>query len=430
MSTNTLVIALGVTAALSAVSENAHAIGPESCYGDHAIVDVHRLWLEEGRPLSALALIDELPPETPGLRDIKVQIQTTLGSSRQEDKSSNAHSASRSLEDCEGRTLMTERALPRLIADIAKARPDVVVVNESHVEQQHRAFFSELLDGLHEIGFGYVGGETFSHQISETLNDGVPDSASGVYTADPFLAESLRRAASRGMQMFGYDGIPPADQLADLGWVERVEARERLQAARIADFVERRGAAGKLLVFVGSAHGSKTSGEDGVTRMAGMLEANHGLKVYSIDQVGSGSMLDTTDLNEERCIDYHRSGLSVPSVMARADSSLVSRSGFDVTVFHPATSERPYRLSWLHQTQDRQVVQLDIPSVAYPSVIKAFRKQDPRLSVPSDQTLLSAGATTVTLVLPPGVYRVERESRDCEQVVLRELSVGLDSEAN
>jgi hypothetical protein len=264
---------------------------------------------------------------------------------------------------------------------IARAARDarVVMLNESHFRRAHRLFLRRSIEALDALGFDALAAETFAPDAAATLADGVPDAATGFYTADPAFADALRRAHALGWTFVAYEPANVSDR----------QARESAQAEALAAWLEAHPGR-RLLVYAGGAHISENP-EEGW--MAARLRARTGIDPLTIAQ-GATACPDAT---EPWPIDA-----ATPQVAVRGELP-VAGSHVDLVVLHP-----PSAVAAAEEARGAPAT-LCLPPLAEDTLLRAFAEGEGDDAIARDQGVVPAAATTARLRLPPGRYRIARE---------------------
>lgn len=323
--------------------------------------------LAQNRPWQALEAIGQ----TPEHQQIAAQISVFLG---QEQAACllRAPSAPRAAAGVEYRD-----ALEVIVRRARDSR--VVMLNESHFRRAHRVFLGQLVEALHSLGFDALAAETFAHDVSATLEDGVPDAATGFYTADPAFASALRRAHALGWTFVAYESKTVSDR----------EARETGQAEALAEWLEANPGR-RLLVYAGGSHISRNP-EEGW--MAARFAARMGIEPLTVAQ-GATACADAVD-------DWP---VNTPSpVVAVRDGQPMASNHVDIVVLHP-----PAAVLAAEEARGTQV-SLCVTPRTDATLLRAFAAGDEDTAIALDQAVVPAGATDVRLRLVPGRYRIARE---------------------
>lgn len=267
------------------------------------------------------------------------------------------------------------------IEEIVRAARDarVVMLNESHFRRAHRVFLGRLIEALHAQGFDALASETFAADAPATLRDGVPDAATGFYSADPAFADALRRAHALGWTFVPYEPAHASDR----------DAREAGQAAALAAWIEAHPGR-RLLVYAGGSHISRDPGEGW---MAARFAALTGIRPLAVAQ-GATACPETSD------------GWPVDAaspVVAVRDGKPVAPEHVDIVVWHP-----PAAVAAAEAARGAPVA-LCVASRPETTLLRAFAAGEDDDAIARDQALVDAGATSVRLRLEPGRYRIARE---------------------
>ncbi len=255
----------------------------------------------------------------------------------------------------------------------------VVMLNESHFRRAHRMFLGQLLEALHTLGFDALAAETFAHDVSATLEDGVPDAATGFYTADPAFAATLRRAHTLGWAFVPYESKATSAR----------EAREIGQAEALAEWLEANPGR-RLLVYAGGSHISKNP-EEGW--MAARFAARTGIDPLTVAQGATAC----PDADDEWPVDTQS-----PVVAVRGEKPMASNH-VDIIVLHP-----PAAVVAAEEARGALVSLCVAPHVDA-TLLRAFAAGDDDNAIAWDQAVVPAGAADVQLRLVPGRYRIARE---------------------
>lgn len=223
-------------------------------------------------------------------------------------------------------------AIQEIVAAAKKHR--IVIINESHWHQRHRAFAHLLANELRTVGYSHLGIEALVPNTGEQVRRRGIQAGDGFYTMDPFFADFIRQSMAIGYYVFDYEERP--DQALPEGTDRAAElaARERAEAENIAQVLKANPNA-KALVYVGGGHGMKVPTNQGLEMMALQLHRMTGLDVLSIDQ-NAGTP------NSERLFDSSQYQSVEPlllknraTVIRKKGGQWFASAGYDLTVFHP-----------------------------------------------------------------------------------------------
>lgn len=368
------------------------------------------LILKENRPLPALEMLRAGVENGTFSATTSAQFYAisgdVLGAARMNDRGANSNDDEQSPIDS-GKWVI-HPALPEIVR--AAAGKQVVMLNEDHYHQLHRAFGLLLLRELRKAGFTHFGAETFSTTLQESMADGAPDLRTGVYTTDPLYADMARQAAALGYSLIEYEQRPDQESSAGTPEDQRL-VRERAQAKNIAAILNADPTA-RIFIYAGTGHIAESTEPDGREWMALVLKTEHGIDPFTVNQV-----LGTPRSRPELDSPLYRSAsttLSSPFVFQSTTGPLTA-PGFDMVVFHPRQQLSDGRPTWLAMNGYRSPCRLQIEPNEQPSLVRAFVASEEPRSIPMDQVLISAGAKEATLMLPEGRYRLVRETPEGNQ---------------
>lgn len=317
----------------------------------------------------------------------------------------------------EAADVFLEPAIESILELAAKRR--VVILNESHVDQRHRAFAMQLALRLREIGFTHIGAETFFESISDSMKDGAPDKESGIYTIDPVFADFVRQAHKAGYQLFAYEQTSEQVKAAEGAGSDARKAREEAQARNILQ-VLRKNPRARLFIYVGGSHLLEKNDESGKAWMAKLLKQASDIDPLTIDQIfGTPHLSKAREGSLYKQVEHKLS--SFPAVASDRDGRLLARNGTDVTVFHPADTVPTPRPNWLFMCGYRAPYDVPLERRNARRLVRAFLINEPAGSIPVDQVLLERNSAVASLMLPPGRYRIESQSENGDSMVLSAL---------
>ncbi|MCE3604049.1 hypothetical protein LXA47_10590 [Massilia sp. P8910] len=288
-----------------------------------------------------------------------------------------------------------------ILSKMAMSRK-IVMINEAHHVSRHRIFGLQLAKLLKKQGYTYLAVEGLS-SASKTQQSGyvaLKDPGRGVYTADPEFAYFLREAVAIGFKLVAYEAFD----------TNTMAEREQTQAANIAALINRDPDA-KILVYAGYGHIRKNRTKKGFDWMAKRLRDLTGIDPLAIDQVG-GTPNYYSALTDPAWVQANSMLLTNPSVFAKGANWLVSKSydGFvDLTVFHPAERLVSGRPDWLYPGRRQHFVASGLIGKTRPALLRAVMAND-KNGVPIDQVAVDQ-PEGATLLLPPGTYFIEVETR-------------------
>jgi hypothetical protein len=324
--------------------------------------------LAGNRPWQALEAIGRAPES----RQVAAQISVFMGEERSA-CAPGVPSVPRALVGVEYRDAI------EVIVDMARGS-QVVMLNESHFRRAHRAFLGRLIEALHGHGFDALAVETFAPEAPATLEDGVPDAATGFYTADPVFAAALRRAHALGWTFVPYESMGGPDR----------ESREIGQAEALATWIESNPGR-RLLVYAGGSHISQ---DPQAGWMAARFAARTGIDPLTIAQgtTGCPDMAEGWPVN------------TVSSVVAVRGEGPLAGNHVDVVVLHPPAAVAAAEASRGPRTA------VCVAPRAEATLLRAFAEGDNANAIARDQAIVPTEANAGHLRLVPGRYRIAREN--------------------
>ncbi len=343
-------------------------------------------------PWHSLQLVRQAPP-LPGKEQLLAQLAAVAG-----DEALGC-SQRRPLPAFEAHTRWRD-ALP--VLDEAMRDRRVVMLNESHDRSRHRAFLQQLIDLLHAQGVRALAAETFADDVVAGTADGRVRAGSGVYTRDPVFAAAVRHALALGWELLPYEASAHAASR---------EARERMQAQRLADWLQAHPQQ-RLLVYVGGSHLDKRS-EAGW--MASHLVAMTGTEPLAIRQGATA------------CTGDDPAAWPTPpqaGVQAVVDAGRAPTAEADWVVVHlpvPGVDARP---GWLATLPGRVPLHLCVPPSVEPALLRVFDAgSDDQQVIAADQFPLAEGQAQATAWVLPGHYRIELEHADGTRQLLGQVEL-------
>lgn len=285
----------------------------------------------------------------------------------------------------------------------------VVILQESHFRQRHRAFAHLLALRLRKEGFTHLGAEAFNNcaKLPQNKSD-APHLQLGFYTADPLFGDLVRNALSAGYSLFCYEQTILQQAPADADWKAGIAARESAQAGNIKKILDENPNA-RLFIYAGGSHGLKVPDGVGNEWMGMRLAKLAGIDPLVIEQsVGTPSLSAEHDLPFRRSVEHLESG-SAAYVVRQPNGEFVTQRGYDISVFHPRVPDVGERGGWMTMNGYRSPVEFQFAPRAERSLIRAHFTKEPHDAVAVDQILIPAGNSKATLILPRGEYRITRQ---------------------
>jgi hypothetical protein len=317
----------------------------------------------------------------------------------------------------------------QLVLDAARQH-QIVVLNETHWQPEHRAFGARLIPRLRALGVKYFALETDDQaRLDEAMRTGRVTVTTDGFTYEPQRAGLVRAAVRSGMKLVAFDRRTPAE----LDEIRRdpiaaAPTREAAMARNIDEQILRRDPKAKVLVWVGMGHACKQPVELNGKKEAFMalrLWQRTGIEPFSIYQLSDSGDLAYDDRlyrllakSGGRPIrDPNAVRLPIASFSGKISDELrrhpvyfwLVDAGVDAVIVHPpdpfeTATERP---AWLRPDGAAEIsgtVQCgEAPCEGY--LVQALLAGDGDLAAPADQVLTNSQGQ-YHLRLHPGRYRI------------------------
>lgn len=280
------------------------------------------------------------------------------------------------------------------------AKTSIVIFNEAHHNPRHRVFVTILLSELKKLGYTYIGLEALPYSDSNININKYPSVTPISYTNEPCFGNLLREALQLGYTVFPYE--------ADWELQKKGESREELQARNIKAIIDKYPDK-KFVIYCGYDHAIEDSTRNFmVLPMAGRLKKMTGIDPFTIDQVQLTESSSKDYGNRYRKLISHNESIvlkdSAGNVFNKAKNNLIT---FDCNVYHPDTKYINGRPDWLYTKGKKAIYVHDKINIAYPCLVKVYRKKDSDTAVPIDVVeLLHAYDDKVIMVPAKGKRRV------------------------
>ena len=285
----------------------------------------------------------------------------------------------------------------------------LIIINEAHHQPRHRVFTTQLLQGLYDHGFRFLGLEALAEEDTLLQERGYSIQSSGYYTKEPQFGNLIREAIRIGYTLFPYEAGPGLNG----------KEREIEQARNIQQILEENPGA-KVLLHCGFAHVVEGDYPAWEKAMAGRLKEFTGIDPLTINQ---------ERLSERSRPELHNPYLNLveltePSVFVREDGAVFNgpegKYEFDIRVGHPITTYVNGRPDWLLEGGKKRW--LDIPvkeiSLSFPVLVLAYRAEESEDAVPVDIVELKTAEEGKKLALYPGGYRLLLRNAAGEEQIL------------
>jgi hypothetical protein len=318
------------------------------------------------------------------------------------------------------------RALDAIDEILAAAKAHrIVVINESHWHQRHRAFGHLLAKELRAIGFTHLGMEgIFPGKGQDVLLRG-PRVGIGFYPMDPFFADFIRQTKAMGYSVFEYEQRPDQIPADETDRDKSLDTRERMQAENISQ-VLRANPNAKIMLYVGGGHGMKKMlDKQNFESMAIHLQRLTGLEILSIDQQQIG-----TPVSDARYDSPMRQAIepliskSRTTAFRKKDGQWLTNTGHDLIVFHPRLPEINGRAGWMEMEGYRKKQLVKLAPINSRTLLRARVAPLVEGAIAYDQVVIAPQQTEAVLFLPIGEYDLFRESESGVTEKIGRVAVG------
>jgi hypothetical protein len=135
----------------------------------------------------------------------------------------------------------------------------IVILNETHYQPEHRAFGARLISRLQALGVRYFALETDAQApLDAAMQTGRVRLDTDPYSWEPQRAELLRAVLRAGMKLVAFDLHTPEEQAAlRRDPIGAIPIREAAMARSIDEQILQRDHAAKVLIWVGMGHACK-----------------------------------------------------------------------------------------------------------------------------------------------------------------------------
>jgi hypothetical protein len=209
----------------------------------------------------------------------------------------------------------------------------MVIINEAHHQPMHRIFTQQLLRGLYEKGYRYLGLEALDDPEINTR--GFATENSGYYTLEPSFGAMIAEAIALGFEVFGYEAPFTANGTE----------REIHQAKSIQQFLANK-PKGKVLIHCGFDHVYEGEVAQWGKAMAGRIKEYMGIDPLTIDQVRY------TERGQTEWSHYYVQHIPYPEAFVLKNDKgeifrgPIQREQTDLVVIHPLSSFQAGRPTW------------------------------------------------------------------------------------
>jgi len=385
------------------IKENAPSMAPVLPENDSTAIN---LLSKQDLPLRAVSIIEKLVAQNKIPAQYAAQFVAMLGVESAADK---LHFTGMSPWRPAALDTVGLEAMDAIQEIVAAAKTHrVVIINESHWHQRHRAFAQLLAKELRSIGYTHLGLEALLPGTGAQVRLNGPKVGMGFYTADPFFADFIRQAAVMGYEVFDYEQRPDQEAAAGTDRAGELTARERAEAENISAVLNANPNA-KIMLYVGGGHGMKTPAPNNRAMMALELKQMTGIEILSIEQA-AGTPISIPSFSSpiyravEPLLAKNRS-----TVMRLKDGQWLTSPGYDFTVFHPRLPEIDGRAGWMEMEGYRKLHRVKFAPLSERTLLRARATPLIAGNIAFDQVVVAPNQTDATLFLPIGAYELFRE---------------------
>jgi hypothetical protein len=271
-----------------------------------------------------------------------------------------------------------------------------LLLNEAHHSQQNRAFTTDLLRQLWEKGYRYLALEALGHVDTSLMSRGYPQVRTGFYTREPVFGNLVREAILIGYTLIPYEAKEGL-------WLSPTD-RDREQASNIYNATYKNDSIGKVIIHAGYSHISELAGPE-YAPMGHQLKKLSGQQIFTVDQQNMTELTDDDAMNPFYKFALNQFHFLTPVVLidneGRPFVDPLNSQGIDVQVFHPRTTLRFGRPSWLLNPGYEAYEVSDEVMQFKGHLIQAVIEQEDLESVPVDQFVINENRS---LILKRGKY--------------------------
>lgn len=293
----------------------------------------------------------------------------------------------------------------------------IIMINEAHFNPQHRAFTMSLLKELYDIGFHYLGGETFSYYDTLINIRKYPINISGHYTNEPVYGELIRYALNLGYTTFSYEKKEKPKYIIKDGVLdtssEECMDRETKQALHILQILKNDTNA-KIIIHAGYGHITESK-----KSMGGIFKNISGIDPFTIDQT---FFCEKNDINKERRL-YTAFNEKSSSILINNGQFLNQYSYVDICVFHPRTTYKYNRPHWIDLKDLRKpfIVNELLKDCELPCLVLAYYQNEFKThniaAIPADAFEILSIDSENAVFLKPGKYTLILKSKSSTKEV-------------
>jgi hypothetical protein len=303
----------------------------------------------------------------------------------------------------------------------------IVILNETHCQPEHRAFGMRLVPKLAALGVTHFGLEYGDQEaLDRARRSGRVMPELDYYGFEPQRANLLRAVLTSGMKPVAFDvsSLKTEWFKTDSELRERGLARDEAMARNIRDRILRDNPKAKVFIWVGMGHAYKVP-IGGESYMAKRLWQRTGIEPFTIDQLSdSGDQAHTswmyqwllkaarTAWREPRAVELPLGSFDGAPTRELQDHPIFSRMlrrGVDAIVLHPPDAfEQDGRRPRWHLPENGATIQGSVSEHNHPCVgwlVQAKPLSEGPAAAPADQ-VLTGQAGGYVLEVQPGRYEV------------------------
>lgn len=282
-------------------------------------------------------------------------------------------------------------------------KEQVIIINEAHHNASHRLFTAELLQGLYNNGYQYLGLEAITD--TEINQRKFVTNKSGYYTAEPQMANLINEAIKVGFTIINYEASEDKEG----------KEREIEQAQNIAKILTQNPNA-KILIHCGWDHVIEgiPNNKNWEKAMAGQLKEMTQINPFTIDQ---------TTYSEKGTPEYNKPQLQAvkenfPVIMVNKEGKTynggVNSNQVDCRIIQPETEFINGRPNWLLRLNDRKEYKLPEAKLnQLPLLVLAYHKGEYETGgIPFDIIEIKDKNEKMALLLKKGEYTIVIKTKD------------------
>jgi len=300
-------------------------------------------------------------------------------------------------------------AIPYILERALKE--EMIIISEAHQKPQHRIFTLQLLKGLYQKGYRYLGveavapsfGDSTKFTLDKELNErGYPlhSPMTGTYTREPQMGELVRTAIALGFEVFGFERT------------DRKIERDLAMAQNIQRFVKSR-PDGKVLIHTGWYHAIES---DEIKRKKDQYMAYHIKQLMGVDPFTIYQDILTEKGKDKESPYLKWVEANQPSILINQQGGLFtgpdSVDHFDCWIYHPPTTYQNGRPDWMLKNLPRLTFPLSknwFEGLTLPCIVSATYLKEKDLATPADRIEVKDLNQIPDLILRKDIYVLKIE---------------------